>query len=68
MVMFCCERIENVLATPQLQEQGKKQSEIKISHESFRNFIDSFNHDDYLKELISHIAYISEYHDKGLGR
>lgn len=65
MVMFCCERIENVLATPQLQEQGKKQSEIKISHESFRNFIDSFNHDDYLKELISHIAYISEYHDKG---
>ena len=65
MVMYCCERIESVLATLQLQEQEKKQSEIKISHESFRNFIDSLNHDDYLKELISHIAYISEYHDKG---
>lgn len=65
MVMFCCERIENVLAKLQLQEQEKKQSEIKISNESFRNFIDSLNHDEYLKELISHIAYISEYHDKG---
>ena len=65
MVMFCCERIENVLAKLQLQEQEKKQSEIKISNESFRNFIDSLNHDEFLKELISHIAYISEYHDKG---
>ena len=65
MVMFCCERIENVLAKLQLQEQEKKKSEIKVSHESFRNFMDSLNHDEYLKELISHIAYISEYHDKG---
>ena len=65
MVMFCCERIENVLAKLQLQEQEKKQSELKISNESFRNFIDSLNHDEFLKELISHIAYISEYHDKG---
>ena len=65
MVMFCCERIENVLAKLQLQKQEKKKSEIKVSHESFRNFMDSLNHDEYLKELISHIAYISEYHDKG---
>lgn len=65
MVIFCCERIENVLAKLQLQEQEKKKSEIKVSHESFRNFLDSLNHDEYLKELISHIAYISEYHDKG---
>lgn len=65
MVMYCCERIESVLATLQLQEQDKKRSEIKISHESVRNFIDSFNHDDYLKELFSQIAYISEYHDDG---
>ena len=65
MVMFCCERIENVLAKLQLQEQEKKQSELKISNESFRNFIYSLNHDEFLKELISHIAYISEYHDKG---
>lgn len=65
MVMYCCERIESVLAKLQLREQEKKQSEIKISHEAFRNFIDFSNHDDYLKELISHIAYISEYHDKG---
>ena len=64
MVMFCCERIENVLAKLQLQEQEKKQSEIKVSQKSFRNFMDSLNHDEYLKELISHIAYISEYHDK----
>ena len=28
MVMYCCERIESVLATLQLQEQKKKQSEI----------------------------------------
>jgi len=41
------ERIESVLATLQLQELDKKRSEIKISHESVRNFIDSFNHDDY---------------------
>ena len=46
------------------QEEEKKKSEIKVSHESFRNFMDSLNHDEYLKELISHIAYISEYHDK----
>ena len=65
MVIFCCERIENVLAKLQLQEQEKKKSEIKVSHESFRNFLDSLNHDEYLKELISHNAYISEYHDKG---
>ena len=65
MVMFCCERIENVLAKLQIQEQEKKQSEIKVSQKSFRNFMDSLNHDEYLKELISHIAYISEYHDKG---
>ena len=65
MVMYCCERIESVLAKLQLREQEKKQSEIKISHESVRNFMDSFNHDDYLKELISQIAYISEYHDDG---
>lgn len=65
MVMFCCERIENVLAELQLQEQEKKQSEIKISHESVRNFMDSLNHNDYLKEVISQIAYISEYHDEG---
>lgn len=65
MVMFCCERIENVLATLQLQEQDKKQSKIKISHESVRNFMDSLNHNDYLKEVISQIAYISEYHDEG---
>lgn len=65
MVMYYCERIESVLATLQLQEQDKKRSEIKISHESVRNFIDSFNHDDYLKELFSQIAYISEYHDYG---
>ena len=65
MVMFCCERIENVLAKLQLQEQEKKQSEIKISHESVRNFMDSLNHNDYLKEVISQIAYISEYHDEG---
>ena len=60
MVMFCCERIENVLAKLQIQEQEKKQSEIKVSQKSFRNFMDSLNHDEYLKELISHIAYISE--------
>lgn len=65
MVMFCCERIENVLAKLQIQEQEKKQSEIKVSQKSFRNFMDSLNHDEYLKELISHIAYISEYHDEG---
>ena len=65
MVMFCCERIENVLAELQLQEQEKKQSEIKVSHESVRNFMDSLNHNDYLKEVISQIAYISEYHDEG---
>ncbi|WP_261010613.1 hypothetical protein [Streptococcus mitis] len=65
MVMFCCERIENVLAELQLQEQEKKQSEIKISHDSVRNFMDSLNHNDYLKEVISQIAYISEYHDEG---
>ena len=65
MVMFCCERIENVLAKLQIQEQEKKKSEIKVSQKSFRNFMDSLNHDEYLKELISHIAYISEYHDKG---
>lgn len=65
MVIFCCERIESVLAELQLREQEKRQSEIKISHEAFRNFIDFSNHDDYLKELISQIAYISEYHDEG---
>ena len=58
MVMFCCERIENVLAKLQIQEQEKKQSEIKVSQKSFRNFMDSLNHDEYLKELISHIVYI----------
>lgn len=65
MVMFCCERIENVLAKLQIQEQEKKQSEIKVSQKSFRNFMDTLNHDEYLKELISQIAYISEYHDEG---
>ena len=65
MVMFCCERIENILAKLQIQEQEKKQSEIKVSQKSFRNFMDTLNHDEYLKELISQIAYISEYHDEG---
>ena len=46
MVMSCCERIENVLAKLQIQEQEKKQSEIKVSQKSFRNFMDSLNHDE----------------------
>lgn len=49
MVIFCCERIENVLAKLQIQEQEKKQSEIKVSQKSFRNFMDTLNHDEYLK-------------------
>lgn len=65
MVIFCCERIENVLANLQIQEQGKKRSDIQVSQASFRNFMDTSNDDEYLKKLISQIAYISEYHEKG---
>lgn len=65
MVIFCCERIENVLAKLQIQEQGKKRSDIQVSQSSFRNFMDTSNNDECLKKLISQIAYISEYHEKG---
>ena len=65
MVIFCCERIENVLANLQIQEQGKKRSDIQVSQASFRNCMDTSNDDEYLKKLISQIAYISEYHEKG---
>lgn len=65
MVIFCCERIENILAQLQMQKQGKKQADIQVSQESFRNFIDTSNNDEYLKKIIVQITYVYEYHEKG---
>lgn len=65
MVIFCLERIEFVLSQIQIQEQGTHFSEILTSNRSFKNFVNTSNDDNFLKELVSQIAYLSEYHEKG---
>lgn len=65
MVIFCLERIEFILSQIQIQEQGTNFSEILTSNKSFKNFVNTSNDDNFLKELVSQIAYLSEYHEKG---
>lgn len=65
MVIFCLERIEFILSQIQIQEQGTHISEILTSNKSFKNFVNTSNDDNFLKELVSQIAYLSEYHEKG---
>ncbi|MDU1789906.1 MAG: DUF1524 domain-containing protein, partial [Streptococcus thermophilus] len=65
MVIFCLERIEFILSQIQIQEQGTHFSEILTSNKSFKNFVNTSNDDNFLKELVSQIAYLSEYHEKG---
>ena len=65
MVIFCLERIEFILSQIQIQEQGTHFSEILTSNRSFKNFVNTSNDDNFLKELVSQIAYLSEYHEKG---
>lgn len=65
MVIFCLERIEFILSQIQIQEQGTHFSEILTSNKSFKNFVNTSNNDNFLKELVSQIAYLSEYHEKG---
>lgn len=65
MVIFCLERIEFILSQIQIQEQGTDFSEILTSNKSFKNFVNTSNDDNFLKELVSQIAYLSEYHEKG---
>ena len=65
MVIFCLERIEFILSQIQIQEQGTHISEILTSNKSFKNFVNTSNDDNFLKELVSQFAYLSEYHEKG---
>lgn len=65
MVIFCLERIEFILSQIQIQEQGTHFSEILTSNKSFKNFVNTSNDDNFLKKLVSQIAYLSEYHEKG---
>lgn len=65
MVIFCLERIEFILSQIQIQEQGTHFSEILTSNKSFKNFVNTSNNDNFLKELVFQIAYLSEYHEKG---
>ena len=65
MVIFCLERIEFILSQIQIQEQGTSFSNILTSNSSFKNFVNTSNKDDFLNELVSQIAYLSEYHEKG---
>lgn len=65
MVIFCLERIEFLLSQIQIQEQKIHFSELKTSQNSFRNFVNVSNNDDFLTELVSQITFLSEYHEKG---
>lgn len=65
MVIFCLERIEFILSQIQIQEQGTHFSEILTSNKSFKNFVNMSNDDNFLKELVSQITFLSEYHEKG---